>query len=98
MAKKQHPRKVFRLSPEWQGRFNFTAEQVVNLFLDTNSMWFTDKDNALYGKRAEAHRALLYFLNTGEDISETYGCTYVLSKFQSEWMGHNLKPVFVEAE
>ena len=79
---------VFRLTQPWQARFNFTAKDVVELFLNTNSHWFSDKSNSLHGKRAAARRVLMKHLVHGEDIA-TGDLIYVLNKFQKEWMEDN---------
>lgn len=87
--KKKTSQPVFRLTPKWQPRFNFTAKDVVDLFLNVNRLWFSEKENAMYKKRARIRRVLMAYLTRGEDIAQKKEEIYALNKFQSEWLEHD---------
>ena len=88
----------FKMTPESAKRFNFSAEDVVDLFLKTTAHWYSDKENTLYGKRARVKRVLLKYLRTKEDTSKDYNESYALMKFSREWMGDGSVPIFVWTE
>lgn len=85
----------FKLTPKAAAKFNFSANDVVNLFLDATKHWYSDKENSLYKKRARIKSVLLRYLRNKEDSTKTYGETYALTKFRSEWMGEGMEPIFL---
>ena len=92
--KRKKPR--FRLTPQYQARFTFSAQDVVRLFLNIHNDWFTTKENLMYGKRAQIRKVLLAYLLTGKDIADRKEEIYALNKFQSEFVDDN--PVFGRVE
>jgi hypothetical protein len=91
-AKKKKP--TYRLTPEYQGRFVFSAKDLVDLFLNETAHWYRTKDNGLYGKRSQVRRVLTKYLETGEDIADKKEMIYALNKFQREWLED--KPMFAK--
>lgn len=75
---------VFRLTRP--ARFNFTAKDLVDLFLNTTEYWYSSKDNALYGKRARVRAVLMAYLTKNQDVAKDNSEIYALNKFQREWL------------
>jgi hypothetical protein len=87
----------FRLSPRLQDQAIFTAEIIVEMFLETCNHWFIMQENQLFGMKNECRSALLLFVKSGVRIDDYGPIGYVLGKFESEWLGDH-KCVFLKEE
>lgn len=90
---------MYRLTPKAAERFGFTAENVVDLFLQATEHWYADSDNTLHGKQEPVRKVLLEYLRSGKDTAKNHNEIYALMKFRREWMGdEGTEPLFERVE
>lgn len=69
-----------------------STQVVVDGFLGLHDYWFTMPRNSLFGRHADCRKALIHFVETGEEPDDI-DVEYVVDKFQREWLGQFFREV-----